>query len=63
MKAVVDPKQCSLSGYCAQVMPRLFRLGGKHAEVLMDSIEGAELQEAAIEAESVCPTAAIRLEM
>lgn len=61
MRATVDPRQCTLSGYCVQLTPELFKLGDEHAEVLIDPVGDPELQEAAIEAESVCPTAAIRL--
>ena len=61
MKAEVDPKQCALTGYCVQVAPELFQLGDEHAEVLTESIDDPGLRELAIEAESLCPTAAIRL--
>lgn len=62
VRATVDPDVCALSGYCVQVAPALFRIGADHAESLLDPIEGAELRELALEAESVCPTAAIRIE-
>lgn len=53
--------QCALTGYCAEVAPELFRLGSEHAEVRTESIDDPGLRELAIEAESLCPTAAIRL--
>ena len=61
MEAEVDPRQCALTGYCVEVAPELFRLGDEHAEVLNESIDDPGLRELAIEAESLCPTAAIRL--
>ena len=61
MKAEVDPRQCALTGYCVEVAPQLFRLGDEHAEVRIASIDDPALREPAIEAESLCPTAAIRL--
>ena len=61
MKAEVDPRQCALTGYCVEVAPELFRLGDEHAEVLTGSIDDLRSRELAIEAESLCPTAAIRL--
>lgn len=61
MKAEVDPRQCALTGYCVEVAPELFRLGDEHAEVLTESIDDPTLRELAIEAESLCPTSAIRL--
>ena len=61
MKAEVDPDQCTLSGYCVQIAPDLFRLGEERAEVLTETIEDPGSRAAAIEAESICPTAAIRL--
>ena len=61
MKAEVDPRQCARTGYCVEVAPELFRLGGENAEVLPASIDDPSLRELAIEAESLCPTAAIRL--
>jgi ferredoxin len=61
MKAEVDPRQCALTGYCVEVAPELFRLGDEHAEVLAGSIDDPGSRELAIEAESLCPTSAIRL--
>jgi ferredoxin len=61
MKAEVDPRQCALTGYCVEVAPELFRLGDEYAEVLAESIDDPGSRELAIEAESLCPTAAIRL--
>ena len=53
--------QCALTGYCVEVVPELFQLGSEHAEVRAESINDPGLRELAIEAESLCPTAAIRL--
>ncbi|BCB88627.1 ferredoxin [Phytohabitans suffuscus] len=60
MRAQVDPQVCTLSGYCSATSPDLFVLGEAHAEVRRDPIDD-EHREAALEAEAVCPTAAIRL--
>jgi len=61
VKAEVDPRQCALTGYCVEVAPGLFRLGDEHAEVRTESIDDPGSRELAIEAESLCPTSAIRL--
>jgi ferredoxin len=61
VEAEVDPVQCALTGYCVEVAPELFQLGSEHAVVRAESINDPGLRELAIEAESLCPTAAIRL--
>jgi len=51
---------CALSGYCVDTSPELFELGDDHAEPRVTEI-GPELRAAALDAEAVCPTAAIRM--
>lgn len=60
LRAEVDPVVCALSGYCVDTSPELFELGDDHAEPRVTEI-GPELRAAALDAEAVCPTAAIRL--
>lgn len=60
VRVVVDHDTCAASGFCVRIAPELFRLREEDnwSVVLVDEVP-PELEEAAREAETACPTAAI----
>jgi ferredoxin len=61
VKVTVDPVRCGGTGYCVRLLPQVFRLGDQGpAEVWR--APGPDLAERVREAETLCPTNAIRVE-
>jgi ferredoxin len=58
----IDPRRCQSTGFCERVAPVLFRTQATGATLVLDPTPPAALQEAAREAEALCPTAAIRVD-
>jgi ferredoxin len=59
----VDRTVCQSTGYCEHLLPQVFRVGAEgHAEVLREVVTEEEL-ELAREAEDICPTRAILVEL
>jgi ferredoxin len=60
LTVVVDRDACARSAFCVRIAPELFRLGDEDewSVVLVDEVP-PELEDAALEAEAACPTAAI----
>jgi ferredoxin len=55
----VDPQRCEGTGFCARVAPHLFALQDGVA-VPREKVVGEEDAEVLAEAETLCPTQAIR---
>lgn len=61
MKSVeVDRAACEGTGYCVKVAPAVFRLGDDGVAELIVSEVPEVLEEEVAEAESLCPTLAIK---
>ena len=59
----VDRNVCQGTGYCEHLLPQVFRVGATgHADVLREVVTQEEL-ELAREAEDICPTRAILVEL
>jgi ferredoxin len=59
----IDRKVCQGTGYCEQLLPQVFRVGSEgQATVLREVATEEELQRAQ-EAEDICPTRAILVEL
>jgi ferredoxin len=64
LRVSIDPDVCACTGYCVQVMPAVFELdedGGP--TVVLDPQPPLDLLGGLREAETLCPTQAIRVEM
>ncbi len=61
MKVSVDPLRCAGTGYCVRLLPEVFRLGDRRTAEVWQA-PGPELAERVREAETLCPTNAIRVE-
>lgn len=61
MKATIDREGCISCGLCAEVCPKVFRMGKDGpAEVYVDPVPDSE-QKAAIEAQESCPVSVIKV--
>lgn len=58
----VDSLECASTGYCVQVVPEVFELSGAGPAVVIDPHPPLELLDHLTEAETLCPTHAIRVE-
>jgi ferredoxin len=58
----VDPLECAGTGYCVQVAPEVFDLSGAGPAVVLDPHPPPDLLDRLSEAETLCPTHAIRVE-
>jgi len=61
MKAKVDKEVCAGTGACAQTCPKVFKLDGNVAKVIVDEVQ-EEAQEDCRAAMEGCPTGAISIE-
>lgn len=62
MKATIDREGCISCGLCAEVCPKVFRMGTDGpAEVYVDSVPEKE-EKSAIEAQENCPVSVIKVE-
>lgn len=60
LRVAVDRDMCAASGFCVRIAPELFRLSDEdNCAVVVVAEVPPELEEAALEAEAACPTAAI----
>jgi len=63
LRVTIDPLACARTGYCVQVMPALFELDeGGGPTVVLDPQPPLNLLGDLREAETLCPTQAIRVE-
>lgn len=60
MKVSIDEAACQGTGYCVRVAPDLFELGGAVVSVKTETVP-THLEDAAREAEVLCPARAILL--
>jgi ferredoxin len=59
----IDPLVCARTGYCVQVVPAVFGLEGDGPTMVIDPHPPLELADEVREAEALCPTQAIRVEL
>jgi ferredoxin len=64
LRVSIDPLACACTGYCVQAMPAMFELDvGGGPTVVLDPQPPLDLLGDLREAETLCPTQAIRVEM
>lgn len=64
LRVSIDPLVCACTGYCVQVMPAMFELAeGSGPTVVLDPRPPLDLLSDLREAETLCPTQAIRVEI
>jgi ferredoxin len=59
----IDPLECACTGYCVQVVPEVFDLSGTGPTVILDPDPPLDLLDRLREAETLCPTHAIRVDV
>ena len=59
----IDPLVCACTGYCVEVVPTVFDLEGDGPTVVIDPYPPLDLADELREAEALCPTQAIRVEL
>jgi ferredoxin len=59
----IDPDICACTGYCVEVAPAVFELDGEGPTVVLSPHPPLELAGEVREAENLCPTSAIRVEL
>ena len=59
----IDPLECACTGYCVRVAPAVFGLSGDGPTVVLDPHPPPDLLDSVREAETLCPTHAIRVEV
>jgi ferredoxin len=59
----IDSLACACTGYCVQVVPAVFDLTGTGPTVILEAHPSPDLLEDLREAENLCPTQAIRVEV
>jgi ferredoxin len=59
----INPLVCACTGYCVQVVPAVFDLEGDGPTVVIDPHPPLDLVDELREAETLCPTQAIRVEL
>lgn len=59
----IDPLVCACTGYCVEVVPAVFDLKGDGPTVVIDPYPPLDLADEVREAEALCPTQAIRVEL
>jgi ferredoxin len=60
LRVSIDPLVCAYTGYCVQVVPAVFRLEDDGPAQILDPHPPPELLGDLREAETLCPTQAIR---
>jgi ferredoxin len=63
LEVSIDPLVCACTGYCVQIVPAVFDLPGDGPTVILDPHPPLGLQGELREAENLCPTQAIRVEL
>jgi ferredoxin len=59
----IDPLSCAGTGYCVEVAPEVFGLAGTGPAAVLQAQPPPGLLEAVREAETLCPTNAIRIDV
>ena len=59
----VDHNVCQGTGYCEHLLPQVFRVGAEGYSEVLREVDTEEELELAREAEDICPTRAIRVEL
>jgi ferredoxin len=59
----IDPLICACTGYCVEVVPAVFDLTDDGPTVVLDPHPPLDLLDQVREAETLCPTQAIRVEL
>jgi ferredoxin len=59
----IDPLECACTGYCVQVVPEVFDLSGTGPTTVLDPDPPLDLLDRLREAETLCPTHAIRVDV
>jgi ferredoxin len=59
----INPLSCASTGYCVQVVPAVFDLQGDGPTMVTDPHPPPDLADEVREAEALCPTQAIRVEL
>jgi len=59
----IDSLVCACTGYCVEVVPAVFDLTGTGPTVILDPHPSLDLLEDLREAENLCPTQAIQVEI
>jgi ferredoxin len=63
LTVTIDSLVCACTGYCVEVVPAVFDLTGTGPTVVLDPHPSSGLLEDLREAENLCPTQAIRVEL
>ncbi|HCU96300.1 MAG TPA: ferredoxin [Actinobacteria bacterium] len=63
LRVSIDPLVCACTGYCVQVVPAVFDLSGDGPTVVLDPHPPLDLLDSLSEAETLCPTHAIRVQV
>jgi ferredoxin len=63
LQVSIDPLVCACTGYCVQVVPAVFRLEDDGPTEVLDPHPPLDLLGDLREAETLCPTQAIRVEL
>lgn len=63
LRVSIDPDVCACTGYCVEVAPAVFELEGEGPTVVLSPHPALELTDEVREAENLCPTSAIRVEV
>jgi ferredoxin len=63
LTVTIDSLVCACTGYCVEVVPAVFDLTGTGPTLVLDPHPSPDLLEDLREAENLCPTQAIRVEI
>jgi ferredoxin len=63
LEVSIDPLVCACTGYCVQIVPAVFDLTGDGPTVVLVPRPSLGLLDELREAENLCPTQAIRVEL
>ena len=64
LEVTIDPLACACTGYCVQIVPAVFDLADDDGPaVILDPHPPMDLLPELREAENLCPTQAIRVEL
>ena len=63
LQVSIDPLECASTGYCMRVEPAVFDLPGDGPAAVTDPHPPLDLLDRLREAEALCPTHAIRVEV
>jgi ferredoxin len=63
LEVTIDPLVCACTGYCVQIAPAVFDLTDEGPTVILDPHPPMDLLPELREAENLCPTQAITVEL